>query len=132
ACAGSTFTPQASCDGQGTCITPPPVTCKPYVCKDAQSCWGSCTGAAQCLAPASCLANSCGTKDNGAGCAAGTECTSAHCVQNVCCDGGCPSAGVCQTCVGPGNVGKCTSVADGTPCGQPKACASGGLSAIPA
>ncbi len=59
-CAGSTLTPAAACDGNGTCVTPATSACTPYVC-GTNACKTSCTTSADCVSPAVCTANVCST-----------------------------------------------------------------------
>ncbi|HXT97489.1 MAG TPA: hypothetical protein VN853_14400 [Polyangia bacterium] len=58
ACAGSTLTPAASCDGNGTCATPATSSCAPYVCATA-ACKTTCASNADCVAPNVCTAGVC-------------------------------------------------------------------------
>ena len=51
------------------------------------------------------------TKQNGEACAAGTECISGNCVDDVCCDSGC--GGACQHCALSGLEGNCRYVPAG-------------------
>jgi hypothetical protein len=114
-CNGSTYQPQGACDGQGTCVVPVAVDCKPYVCDTSfgpPACRATCrAGGADCAAPATCVANSCGAKvlkANGAGCVDGTDCTSGHCVDGVCCGMACTAA--CMSCNQTGKEGMCLPV----------------------
>jgi len=71
-------------------------------------------------------------KDNGQGCAAGTECVSGLCVDGFCCDTGC--TGTCQSCDVAGSEGTCTNVPSGgtdTTCSGEYACdGTGGCKSI--
>lgn len=58
-------------------------------------------------------------RDDGAACAAPTDCESGFCVDSVCCDGAC--AGTCEACDVAGVAGKCSPV-DGRPHGARPAC----------
>ncbi len=60
---------------------------------------GACNGAALCKL------------DNGQGCAAGSACLSATCVDGVCCNAAC--SGTCAACNVAGSVGTCASVPSG-------------------
>jgi hypothetical protein len=111
------YQPAGACDGQGTCVVPAVIDCKPYVCDSSgtPACLTTCrAGGSDCAAPATCTGNSCGAKVlkmNGAGCAAGTDCTSGHCVDGVCCNMTC--AGACTSCNQTGKEGMCLPVPAG-------------------
>jgi hypothetical protein len=56
-------------------------------------------------------------KGNGQACAAGSECTSGVCADQVCCNAAC--AGTCESCIEPGKLGTCSAVAAGSdPAGE--------------
>jgi hypothetical protein len=57
-CAGSTFTPAATCNGMGSCGSPPSGTCAPYAC-DTNGCRTSCATDADCALGNACTASSC-------------------------------------------------------------------------
>lgn len=116
------FTPAHVCDGNGTCVPSQAITCAPYLCKDAQSCFSSCTmTTGQCSGTNSCDANgSCGPKVNGTGCSKGNECASGYCVDGVCCNSDC--TGQCQACDLAGSKGMCATVMSGQPHGSRPAC----------
>ena len=84
--------------------------CAPFIC-NGNKCFNACTNNAQCVAPNTCINNSCGLKDNGASCSATNECKSGFCAQGVCCDQAC--TGACKSCVA-GMLGVCSNVATGT------------------
>ena len=67
-----------------------PIDCEGKACKAEDGCGGECE--AMCLA-------------NGQVCADGTECLSALCVDDVCCEGLCD--GTCETCNHPDFLGTC-------------------------
>lgn len=116
------FTPQSTCDGAGACKTPAAITCAPYLCKDAKTCYGSCTQTSgQCSSPNTCNSMSCGLKALGSNCGAGTECASTYCVDGVCCDGQCN--GQCEACKVSGSTGHCAAV-NGAPVSPRTPCAS--------
>ena len=70
--------------------------CPPFAC-NVNKCFTACTTDAQCVAPNTCIDNSCGLKDNGASCTIANECKSGFCAQGVCCDQRC--TGACKSCV---------------------------------
>jgi hypothetical protein len=116
------FTPQSTCDGLGACKTPTPITCAPFLCKDAVACYLTCTQTSgQCSPPNSCTNTSCGPKPLGATCTAGTECGSTYCADGVCCDG--PCSNQCEACKLGGNSGHCMPVT-GAPVAPRTPCAS--------
>ena len=116
-CVGVAFTPARSCNGTGSCLAATPLTCDPYVCGTTASCRTTCTSSADCNAPNSCAAGSCGKKPIGATCAAPAECNSGLCEQGVCCASAC--SGTCRSCALAGTVGTCSSVPAGQdPLGQ--------------
>ena len=57
-CTGSTFTPAATCDGNGTCATPATRACAPYVCGTG-ACKTTCASNADCVSPNTCTAGIC-------------------------------------------------------------------------
>jgi hypothetical protein len=105
--ATTTFTPGASCDGAGACVTPPASSCFPFQC-GGTVCKATCAADADCASPAVCVGGSCGLKGRGKTCADGTECASTFCAQGVCCDNAC--AGTCTSCALPSSLGMCTNV----------------------
>lgn len=119
-CSGGSVTYAPACDGNGSCVTPPAVSCAPYTCASAAACATSCTPPANgCAPPAVCTGGSCGTRALGQPCGKPADCTSNFCAQGVCCDSAC--TGSCVACNLPGKVGKCSPVASGTQC-APAAC----------
>lgn len=63
-----------------------------------------------------------GPKPSGWACAAGSECQSGRCTDNVCCASA--SCGACQSCNNSASPGTCAPDPDGTSCGT-SACAAG-------
>lgn len=82
--------------------------CTPNRCSGALRCGESCTGDADCIAPSTCVNNSCGKKPLGGMCTAASQCQSGMCTNGVCCE--VASCGTCRTC---GAAGKCVAVAAG-------------------
>jgi hypothetical protein len=112
-CALNVYTPPSTCSATGQCVAPDSLPCSPYLC-NGTSCFYACSNTANnCLPPNVCNGNSCGLKNNGASCSAGTECGSGNCAQGVCCDKACD--GACQSCALTGTLGACTNVPTGTP-----------------
>jgi hypothetical protein len=111
-CPGGTtnFTPASSCDGTGTCVTPPGSSCFPFQC-GAAVCKATCASDADCAAPAVCANGSCGLKGRGQTCAGADECGSGFCAQGVCCDSACN--GTCRSCALQSSLGTCSNVPDG-------------------
>ncbi|MBK7402551.1 MAG: hypothetical protein IPJ34_41560 [Myxococcales bacterium] len=80
-------------------------------CPSGLSCTeGVCCEKADCGAGKSCALTKKGRcmKTGGTPCVADPECDSSHCVDGVCCDGGC--VGQCEACDVAGSVGKCVAV----------------------
>jgi len=134
-CSGGTYTPAATCTAAGQCATPTTRGCSPFVCTGTK-CFANCSTSAECAAGFVCTNGSCGLKNNGQACSAGSECSSTHCAQGVCCDTTCK--GACTACNVGGSVGTCRAVSDGTPdpqgvcaasaqspCGQTGMCRAG-------
>ncbi|HVU52112.1 MAG TPA: hypothetical protein VHL80_15545 [Polyangia bacterium] len=110
-CAANVYTPPSTCSSTGQCVAPDALPCSPYVC-NATSCFNACTPTGNnCLSQYVCNGNSCGLKNNGASCSAGSECGSTFCAQGVCCDKAC--TGACQSCAMSGTLGACTNVTTG-------------------
>ena len=108
---GGTFTAGATCDGVGTCKTPAPVACFPFIC-GVNACESSCTVDGDCAAGQFCSpSGSCGLKPNGAVCQQGSDCQSAICAQGVCCATAC--TGTCMSCALSGGLGTCSPVPSG-------------------
>ncbi|HVU52600.1 MAG TPA: hypothetical protein VHL80_18095, partial [Polyangia bacterium] len=120
ACNQASFVPGSACDGQGACVAQKSIDCTPYKCgtgTGTPACLTTCAaGGTDCVAPAVCMNSSCGMRPkqgNGAGCTAGTDCTSGHCVDGVCCANAC--GGACMSCNQTGLEGMCLPVAPGKP-----------------
>jgi hypothetical protein len=109
-CTSNVYKAPSTCNSTGQCVSQDLVPCSPYICNGTR-CFNACTNNTQCLTPFTCSANSCGLKENGASCSAGSECRSTFCAQGVCCDGACNTA--CKSCVA-GMLGVCTNVATGS------------------
>jgi hypothetical protein len=110
-CVLNIYTPASTCSSTGQCVAPDSLPCSPYLC-NVTSCFNACTNTTNnCLPPNVCNGNSCGLKNNGASCSAGTECASTFCAQGVCCDKAC--SGACQSCALTGTLGACTNVPTG-------------------
>ncbi|HEX3695315.1 MAG TPA: PA14 domain-containing protein [Polyangia bacterium] len=60
ACAGTTLTPQGSCDGKKMCQMPLPISCGDYTCDTNARCRTTCATPADCASPAVCTAGVCG------------------------------------------------------------------------
>ena len=102
------FTPDFKCDGRGVCDSNIAIPCAPFKCKDASTCFNTCTDGTQCAAGKSCVGGSCGLKGPGATCVQASECASGSCADSVCCDTACTAG--CASCVLPGKLGTCTAV----------------------
>ena len=115
-CASSSSqTPASTCDGQGTCVTPPDHSCGTFICSSA-ACESVCKTDSDCAAPNTCANNSCGLKPSGSACTAGPECSSGFCTEKVCCNTACSDAttgGLCVSFKVPGKVGTCSPVPAG-------------------
>ena len=107
------------------CVEP---TCVGGVCGVANSPQGTPCGAGQvCDGNGACLG------ENGTACTNGGDCSSGHCVDDLCCDG--PCGGTCEACDVSGSEGSCTAVPPATDpdgecspgeCDGSGACAAGG------
>jgi hypothetical protein len=101
-----------NCDGEGACLTAGPASdsgscqdhsdCKPgYICVEGGICPGD-----NCYA--TCVPNGA----RGEACDVNEDCSSGHCVDNVCCNETCGD--ICEACDIPGHAGTCTPYAGGT------------------
>jgi hypothetical protein len=104
--AGNLYKAPSQCNSAGQCVPPDLLACSPYICNGTR-CFNACTNDSQCVPPNICVNNSCGLKELGASCSAGTECKSTFCAQGVCCDKACNTA--CKSCIA-GTAGNCTDV----------------------
>jgi hypothetical protein len=111
-CSGGSEIPMSVCDGAGTCVLGAPVACAPFVCAQ-NACKGSCASNADCTGGNLCLEGSCGKKQNGQSCRAGSECRTGFCVDGFCCDTAC--GGTCVFCGFPSSRGRCTNSPAGVP-----------------
>jgi hypothetical protein len=129
-CSAGTETHPTTCDGAGVCFTPSMTPCSPYVC-GGTTCLTTCGGDTDCIAGDYCsAAGAClATQANGATCTGNSQCTSAHCVDGVCCGSAC--TGTCQSCSVAGSVGMCTNVpassTDPGTCSGTNACNGAGV-----
>jgi hypothetical protein len=138
-CSGSTFTPAANCDGNGSCSTVYPWKCDPYKCNSTSpSCLWTCTSSNDCVSGETCLQtnNRCGTTlANGQPCKAGSDCASGNCVGGACCsanscfiDGACRADGAtnpnnaCQQCTPATSTTAWSPKENGTTCNDGNAC----------
>jgi len=117
ACVEGAYTPAATCNQSGQCVTPASLTCNPYACNGA-SCFNACSSDTQCVTGNPCVNGSCGFIPVGGSCSSAKECQSGHCAQGVCCNSDCTDA--CMACDLASSVGKCTPVADNSPDPQEK------------
>jgi hypothetical protein len=111
-CTTGSQTSAGMCDGAGVCQAGTTKACEPYVCGTAGTCLAKCAKDADCAPNYVCAGTICDKKPNGAVCSAGSECTSTHCEQGVCCNVGC--SGTCMSCSLTGTVGTCSPIAAGT------------------
>jgi hypothetical protein len=121
-CASGIAQPTATCNGGGTCTTPPTVACTPYLC-GTTACATTCTSNANCATGAQCSGGVCSPCPGGLCCSTGQVNCSGVCVTttsdvNNC--GGCgikctaPTAGTTSCAAG---VCKPTCSAGATLCG---------------
>ena len=116
-CVQGAHTPAPTCNQSGQCVTPPSLTCNPFICNGA-SCFNACANDTQCVTGNYCVNGSCGLIPNGGECSTGSKCQSGHCAQGVCCNSDCTDA--CMACNLTSSLGKCTAVADNAPDPQEK------------
>lgn len=116
------YTGPSTCDGKGSCTPGQQLPCDPYLCKDATSCFPSCTSSTgQCSGTNTCSNGSCGPKVTGTPCTGNGECASGFCVDGYCCGSSC--TGQCQACdLGGTANGTCSTVVNGQPHGQRTPC----------
>lgn len=115
-CSGKTFTPAATCDGDGACATPTTEDCGQYPCA-ATGCSKSCSSQGDCSATSYCnlATNTCAAKlPNGSAATEGYECQSGVVADGVCCNMACTG---CKACSGApltsGLAGTCLNVVAG-------------------
>jgi hypothetical protein len=120
-CANGSATTASVCNGAGTCTTPTTTACMSNLCADAIICSGGCGSSAPCGTGQYCGSGGVclSAKSNGTQCQSDSECSSAHCVDNVCCNDAC--TGQCQGCAETNHVGSCLTVS-GAPRGSRPAC----------
>lgn len=111
---GYQATPHDACMN-GSCVTPPVVSCGYYKCDAANTaCMNTCQSVAECITGTFCDAatNSCKpVAGSGNACATGGECGSNLCVDGVCCNTQC--TGLCERCNDPNNKGFCVAIPNG-------------------
>ncbi len=107
---GNSSVAPSTCNGNGACLSPPPLTCAPFRCSGSR-CADVCGGNTDCVSPNVCSGGSCGKKGNGQGCGASAECNSGHCEQGICC--GTPCDKSCFSCALPGKEGSCSAMVAG-------------------
>jgi hypothetical protein len=59
-CLGTTFTVSGSCDDQGMCHKPAPITCGKFQCASTSACRTMCNANSDCVAPNLCIGGTCG------------------------------------------------------------------------
>ena len=116
-CLSGAHSPAGTCNQSGQCVTPPSLTCNPFIC-NGPSCYTVCSNDKECVAGSFCVNSSCGLKPPGAECTLAKECQSGHCAQGTCCNSDC--TGACQACNLSASLGLCTTVADNSPDPQEK------------
>ncbi len=116
------------CDGSGACKAAAGTSCGAYKCDaTGKACKATCASAADCIDGYTCTSGACVTtmttgRKDGEACAEASQCTSANCVDGVCCNVACD--GQCQACDVPGKVGTCAVIA-GAPHGARVKCGDG-------
>jgi hypothetical protein len=114
-CSAGMYSPAAHCDGAGSCNEPQPISCGSYPCQGTL-CAINCSPSLPCPGGLWCDSGSCkAKKTNGAMCGDGGECSSANCVDGVCCDGAC--GGTCRSCRAANtgmSEGHCAPITAGT------------------
>ena len=119
-CNAGTVDPSSTCNGTGTCVDQPPMSCGTYACDGmGTACNNSCNSDGDCAPTAYCDMgnNTCvPKKQNGDGCTATNQCLSGFCPgdDGICCNVAC--SGTCEACLmsktGSAN-GTCDFVNDG-------------------
>jgi hypothetical protein len=94
-CAGGEYTAAAHCDGMGRCVSPEALACDNC---EGNACEDTCVASTDCLPGFYCADSACVAKKvKGAACEVADECTSAQCIDGVCCDALCGSE--CHSCL---------------------------------
>lgn len=91
-----------SCDAEGKCVGTNPLACPSLDACHVGICLPS---SGQCKIVVNSMNADCPGTDLGGACIVDTDCSSAHCVDGVCCDSACDAK--CQSCVLPGSAGHC-------------------------
>jgi hypothetical protein len=107
ACAGGSMVPASSCDGRGSCLEGPAISCDPFMC-GGTACLQTCGSDADCVAPATCVSGSCGKRGLGQACQSADQCKSGFCADGVCCSEAC--TGKCRFCALSVALGRCLDV----------------------
>jgi hypothetical protein len=89
------------------------IDCSPFVCRNG-TCLSSCSGDADCIAPAICQSGSC-RNPAPQSCTSPAQCASGFCEQGACCDRACRSP--CESCALPGSRGRCHPLPADAVCG---------------
>ena len=92
-CAGNVYTPPSTCSATGQCVAARLAALRAVRLQRHVVLQRVHDRPATASTPNVCNGNSCGQKNNGASCSAGSECGSTFCAQGVCCDKAC--AGAC-------------------------------------
>jgi hypothetical protein len=90
------------------------IDCSPFACRNG-TCLSSCSGDADCIAPATCQSGSC-RNPAPQSCTSPAQCASGFCEQGACCDRACRSP--CESCALSGSRGRCQPLAADAVCGQ--------------
>src|SRR6185436_18480119 len=113
----------STCDGKGGCMPGATTICAPFQC-NATECFTACVNSGDCVAPALCMAGSCGQKPNGGACLTPEDCASGFCEAGTCCDRAC--RGACESCRMPAAPGTCVPLKAGSVCGDGAVCSAAG------
>lgn len=95
-CSAGLETPNAFCNGGGTCLPATPMSCGAYQC-NGTNCANSCATDGNCATGFYCSASTCVPKNvDGTVCTLGNECQSGSCVDGFCCNSSCGNT--CEAC----------------------------------